>query len=1389
MKKIKYWLFALLLLPLGIFLAACGETQQSLDITTTEDFIVEGNTISTKVSNSTENILLYEKVSVEKDISWKLYTDIEGQNEIVTKSVSLEVGNNKFYIIVADKNGNIKLYNVNIRRRPMYNVSFDTNGGGEIDSQAIEEDNVATIPEVVPIKGGYTFDSWNFDFSQKITCDTTIFAHYIANKYTITYKLNNGDDDVQQEVSYAEMVRLRNSRNTLRDGYQFEYWIYTYDSEDFQVTGQTMFRWEFPCNMTFNAVWSLQTYSIGYELNGGRFINEDDVITTYTIESETYGIPKPYKQGLSFGGWYDNADFNGESIETISAGSFGNVSLFAKWCVVDAAYQDYRDSNEDVVALCERADNGEPISNFSAVEVFEIAEYKLLHSDKYYSVICGTQVPLIGGSQYQSKEILWRDGNILINKLSPGSVVVGIDTNIHTQTIYLTEEDIVTVNKDGVFLTQKTYGNAWDMADDEIIPMDGLFNLSSAVSYTLEEYFDAYFRTPLSTIPYIISSITCAQGGYTTPTVNADGTYTFEINLSNDYLYAAAIYYSKEIEQDSGTAPIWNSVNIKVTVDSHFCFKKIVYTENYRVNRTGIIVSVSKDLVQKFEYDNLPTIEGLQHLDEYVRYSDINLDDLYVYDASEYDKNEGYIDASYKLATRMNPSGVVVYAVGCEKDTKGFKIYRNISTPDSNVILSDSSYCDKNLVFNYESYENLLGNNYLLRKKVGTINSETAMVDYLKNNNYLIVVDNANYERLYYCLRDGGYTFDSSVTDVLTAFDWFKTENAQNAGFVFIDMDKTFGAPITNNNGTGFGQYYVSYGLKKNYDNREFVKTLSLYISRFVDDIEPNISVDNEHYSCDNSVVTFDAGVSDNRDYRLHLEAMYRLLTGAKEVIVVDGLQSSYILGIKEDLNASQLLNYSAFFEVPSESEMSGYVKLLANNGVYSLNLDEFVEGAEYLQVVLYAYDDSGNVGVIAKEIEISYYLSLLYMTPIMQISGINSCTRQIGAEIELPTPKVKFEYKDSVCYSEMEQSTKQNVILGLEKDNNGEYVATNWSTNLGTSSSFITTEVGEYDLEFQAIIRVYNRTKFEYHETSFDVVNSNVVLEHFTRIGYNDILIYFIDSNEIKLERNENVYSVYLEDGNIFIENGADAVFGITKEDLAQWFDDFDYFTLTSDTYIITVIDTIGPETTDYCYATTMSVEEFETNGITIFAIEATDASGINAEKSKIVLSWRLANGTTGCRTWEGIDAFVDNTYNRPTTMQTVKFDGAYTITYTVYDNNGNYTTKEYTIYVGDTTEPIISFDNDFVETSYMLGSILSVDITKIHITDDGGMPYGYIPTITLINTSMGEEVSWVQKGNCIVFDEFDNVGIYTLKIEASDIVGNVATETFSIEVSRNTN
>ena len=132
-------------------------------------------------------------------------------------------------------------------------------------------------------------------------------------------------------MTYGKNVKLAPNTFT-KVGYVFDGWCTDPDGEgtiyadEAQVknlakkTGETV---------TLYAQWSLETYTITYELNGG--VESYYGPSLYTIETETITFYNAWHTGnYSFGGWYLDPNLTNKITE-LPKGSTGNITLYAKW--------------------------------------------------------------------------------------------------------------------------------------------------------------------------------------------------------------------------------------------------------------------------------------------------------------------------------------------------------------------------------------------------------------------------------------------------------------------------------------------------------------------------------------------------------------------------------------------------------------------------------------------------------------------------------------------------------------------------------------------------------------------------------------------------------------------------------------------------------------------------------------------------------------------------------------------------------------------------------------------------------------------------------------------------------------------------------------------------
>lgn len=183
----------------------------------------KNKTLYSSVSNNTNAVSLIDSLNLRENYTWSLFTDLNCKNEIPSKSVELEIGDNIFYIMLKHEN-EIDLYSVNIRRRPLYTVSFESKTTDGIQNQLIEEGSCAIIPINTPTKIGYEFSSWKFDFNQPITNDIKIYGNYNPVAYEISVNSSGGVCEIDKlTVKPGESFTLPEPK---RDGYLFSGWYY-----------------------------------------------------------------------------------------------------------------------------------------------------------------------------------------------------------------------------------------------------------------------------------------------------------------------------------------------------------------------------------------------------------------------------------------------------------------------------------------------------------------------------------------------------------------------------------------------------------------------------------------------------------------------------------------------------------------------------------------------------------------------------------------------------------------------------------------------------------------------------------------------------------------------------------------------------------------------------------------------------------------------------------------------------------------------------------------------------------------------------------------------------------------------------------------------------------
>ena len=180
-----------------------------------------------KVPNAQKTYSFIDEIEIVGIIKYVVSLDVYGIQQVATKTIPLNEGDNTVYII-EQLDGNPKaIYEVTIRRIAIYTVSFNTNGGTAVSSQKVEEGSL--IVEPTTERKGYTFIGWNYDFSQPIIKDTTITATWSPNTdtpYKVEYYLENIEDN---NYTLYETLNLQGTTDAIATAEQKTYEHFTFD--------------------------------------------------------------------------------------------------------------------------------------------------------------------------------------------------------------------------------------------------------------------------------------------------------------------------------------------------------------------------------------------------------------------------------------------------------------------------------------------------------------------------------------------------------------------------------------------------------------------------------------------------------------------------------------------------------------------------------------------------------------------------------------------------------------------------------------------------------------------------------------------------------------------------------------------------------------------------------------------------------------------------------------------------------------------------------------------------------------------------------------------------------------------------------------------------------
>ncbi|MFC4599568.1 InlB B-repeat-containing protein [Cohnella hongkongensis] len=226
-----------------------------------------------------------------------------------------------------------------------YEVRFDSDGGTAIDSQTVVYGYTASEPDA-PEKTGYTFGGWftdggfgsEFSFATAIEGDTTLYAKWNINSYTVAYDGNGstgGSAPAGSTHEYESVITVEDNVGGLeKTGHTFAGWNTAEDGSGIAYAAGNPLTIG-TAGVTLFAQWTVNSYPLSYQGNGnaGGIVPEGgsyDYGALVAVPDNTGGLEKP---GYTFAGWNTAADGSGTAYrpgQTFAMGD-GALTLYAQW--------------------------------------------------------------------------------------------------------------------------------------------------------------------------------------------------------------------------------------------------------------------------------------------------------------------------------------------------------------------------------------------------------------------------------------------------------------------------------------------------------------------------------------------------------------------------------------------------------------------------------------------------------------------------------------------------------------------------------------------------------------------------------------------------------------------------------------------------------------------------------------------------------------------------------------------------------------------------------------------------------------------------------------------------------------------------------------------------
>ena len=311
-----------------------AKTQYKFKIYNNFDGSYYGQTGSAEITNNT---------------SWTL----NGSNDVLFTTTA--AGSYTFIYNTSNKSIKVQYptaYTVTYSRVPTAAANAPTTSPS-ISSGAYVLANTSVTFTAKAANTGYTWKGWysnnagsgtalsaNQAYTTSITANTTIYAVYTANTYTVKFDKNGGTGTMSdQNFTYGTSQNLTANTFT-RTGYTFAGWATSANGNKVYNDKQSVNNLSSTngATVTLYAKWTANTYTVKFNANGGSGTMNNQSFT-YDEEPKALTTNAFTRTGYTFAGWNTKADgtgtkfIDGQKVQNLTANNNSTYNIYAQWTI------------------------------------------------------------------------------------------------------------------------------------------------------------------------------------------------------------------------------------------------------------------------------------------------------------------------------------------------------------------------------------------------------------------------------------------------------------------------------------------------------------------------------------------------------------------------------------------------------------------------------------------------------------------------------------------------------------------------------------------------------------------------------------------------------------------------------------------------------------------------------------------------------------------------------------------------------------------------------------------------------------------------------------------------------------------------------------------------